>query len=93
MLELANAFGVKVLGRLAVENEEENNGKDCDVHQQHAYRMQGADDEVEGDPGDEEPAGPVAATEHEEAGDDLQETREVNVPVADQVAATRHSPQ
>lgn len=44
--------------------------------------MQGADDDVEGDPGDEEPAGPVAAVEHEDAGDDLKETREMDVPVA-----------
>ena len=44
--------------------------------------MKGADDDVEGDPGDEEPAGPVAAVEHEDAGDDLQNAREMNVPVA-----------
>jgi len=44
--------------------------------------MKGADDDVKGDPGDEEPAGPVAATEHEDAGDDLQKAREVDVPVA-----------
>ena len=44
--------------------------------------MKGADDDVEGDPGDEEPAGPVATVEHEDARDDLQKTREMNVPVA-----------
>ena len=44
--------------------------------------MKGADDDVEGDPGDKEPAGPVATVEHEDAGDDLQKTGEMNVPVA-----------
>jgi len=44
--------------------------------------MKGADDDVKGDPGDEEPAGPVVAVEHEDAGDDLQKAREMNVPVA-----------
>ena len=44
--------------------------------------MKGADDDVKNDPGDEEPAGPVAAVEHEDAGDDLQDAREMNVPVA-----------
>ena len=43
--------------------------------------MEGADDEVEGDPGDDEPAGPVAAVDHENASDDLKETREMDVPV------------
>ena len=47
--------------------------------------MERADDDVEGDPGDEEPAGPVAAVEHEDAGDDLQETGEMNIPMALQV--------
>ena len=32
--------------------------------------MKGANNDVEGDPGDEEPAGPVVAAKHEEAGDD-----------------------
>ena len=44
--------------------------------------MKGADDDVKGDPGDEEPAGPVASVEHEDARDDLQKTREMDVPVA-----------
>ena len=34
--------------------------------------MEGADDDVEGDPGDEEPASPVATVEHEDARDDLE---------------------
>ena len=50
--------------------------------------MKGADDDVKRDPGDEEPAGPVAAVEHEDAGDDLQQPREMDVPVAYQIAAT-----
>lgn len=53
--------------------------------------MKGADDDVKGDPGDEEPAGPVAAVEHEDASDDLQETREMDVPVAYQFPTTHHS--
>lgn len=53
--------------------------------------MKGADDDVKGDPGDEEPAGPIAAVEHEDAGDDLEESREMNVPVAYQFTAT-HEP-
>ena len=55
--------------------------------------MKGADDDVEGDPGDEKPAGPVAAVEHEDASDDLQKTREMDVPVAYQInaTATHHS--
>ena len=44
--------------------------------------MKGADDDMKRDPGDEEPAGPVAAVEHEDARDDLQKTREMDVPVA-----------
>jgi len=44
--------------------------------------MKGADDDMKGDPGDEEPAGPVAAVEHEEPGDDLQQARKMDVPVA-----------
>ena len=44
--------------------------------------MERADDDVEGDPGDEEPAGPVAAVEHKDARDDLKQTREMDVPVA-----------
>ena len=44
--------------------------------------MKGADDDVKGDPGDEEPAGPVAAVEHEDARDDLQNAREMDIPVA-----------
>ena len=44
--------------------------------------MKSADDDVEGDPDDEEPAGPVAAVEHEEPGDDLQKARKMDVPVA-----------
>ena len=57
--------------------------------------MEGADDDVEGDPGDEEPAGPVAAVEHEDAGDDLQNAGEMNVPVAYQISTTttHHSAQ
>ena len=55
--------------------------------------MEGADHNVEGDPGDEEPAGPVAAVEHEDARDDLQYTREMDVPVAYQITATHHSTQ
>jgi hypothetical protein len=34
--------------------------------------VEGADDNMEGDPRDEEPAGPVATVEHEDAGNDLQ---------------------
>lgn len=55
--------------------------------------MKSADDDVEGDPGDEEPADPVAAIEHEDAGDDLQKTREMDVPVAYQISATHHAAQ
>ena len=44
--------------------------------------MKGADNDMKGDPGDEEPASPVAAVEHEDAGDDLQQAGEMNVPVA-----------
>ncbi len=55
--------------------------------------MKSADDEVEGDPGDEEPAGPVATVEHEDARDDLQHTREMDVPVAYQFATTHQSAQ
>lgn len=55
--------------------------------------MEGADDDVEGDPGDEEPAGPVAAVEHEDTGDDLQEAREMNVPVTHEIAAAHHTAQ
>ena len=55
--------------------------------------MKGADDDVKGDPGDEEPTGPVAAVEHEDARDDLQKTREMDVPVAYQLPATHHSAQ
>ncbi len=47
--------------------------------------MKSADDDVEGDPGDEEPASPVAAVEHEDARDDLQETGEMDVPMAREV--------
>jgi len=53
--------------------------------------MKSADDDVEGDPGDEEPAGPVAAVEHEDAGDDLQEAGEMNVPVTREIAAAHHT--
>ena len=53
--------------------------------------MKGADDDVEGDPGDEEPTGPVGTVEHEDARDDLQKTREMDVPVAYQLTATHHS--
>ncbi len=55
--------------------------------------MKGADDDMEGDPGDEEPAGPVAAVDHEDARGDLQKTREMDVPMAYQIAATHHSAQ
>lgn len=55
--------------------------------------MKGAYDDVEGDPSDEEPAGPVAAVEHEDARDDLQKTREMDVPVTYQIPATHHSAQ
>ena len=44
--------------------------------------MKGADDDMKRDPGDEEPAGPVAAVKHEEPGDDLQQARKMDVPVA-----------
>jgi len=44
--------------------------------------MKSADDDVEGDPGDEEPAGPVAAVEHEDARNNLEKPREMDVPVA-----------
>lgn len=53
--------------------------------------MKGADDNVEGDPGDEETASPVATVEHEDARDDLQETREMDVPVTYKLTATHHS--
>jgi hypothetical protein len=91
--ELANAFGVKVGRSAPAENEEEDNGKDCDVHQEEEHGMKGADDDVEGDPGDEEPACPVATVEHEDARDDLQKTREMDVPVAYQITTTPHSTQ
>ena len=55
--------------------------------------MKGADHYMKGDPGDEEPAGPVAAVEHEDARDDLQKTRKMDVPVAYQLPATHHSAQ
>ena len=55
--------------------------------------MQGADDDVEGDPGDEEPAGPVSAVKHEDAGDDLQDSCEMNVPVAFKIAPAHHTTQ
>ena len=75
-LKLANAFGVifgvEVCRRAPAENEEEDNGKDCDVHQQEEHGVKGADDDVKDDPGAEEPAGPVAAVQHEDAGNDLQ---------------------
>jgi len=51
------------------------------MHQQRAYTMQRADDNVKRDPGDEKPSCPVAAIEHKHAGDDLKEAREMNVPV------------
>ena len=44
--------------------------------------MKGADHYMKGDPGDEEPAGPVAPVQHEDARDDLQKTRKMDVPVA-----------
>lgn len=47
--------------------------------------MERADTNMKRDPGDEEPARPVAAVEHENTGDDLQEAREMNVPVAPEV--------
>ena len=53
--------------------------------------MKGADDDVEGDPSDEEPAGPVAAVEHEDAGDDLENAREMDVPVAFEISAAHHT--
>ena len=53
--------------------------------------MKGADDDVEGDPGDEEPAGPVAAVKHEDAGDDLQNPRKLDVPVALEIPATHYT--
>lgn len=43
--------------------------------------MKRADDDVKCDPGNDEPARPVAAVKHKHAGDDLQESREMNVPV------------
>ena len=52
--------------------------------------MKGADNNMKCDPGDEEPAGPVAAKEHEDARDDLQQTSEVDVPVTNQLTATHH---
>ena len=55
--------------------------------------MEGADDYVKDDPGDEEPAGPVATVEHEDARDDLQEAGEVNVPVTREIAAAHHTAQ
>ena len=48
--------------------------------------MKRADDDVKSDPGDDEPARRVATTEHEHAGSDLQEAREMNVPMAFEVS-------
>jgi len=53
--------------------------------------VEGADDDVEGDPGDEEPAGPVPTVEHEDACDDLQNAGEVNVPVTREIATAHHT--
>ena len=47
--------------------------------------MKRADDDVKRHPGDEQPARPVTTVKHENAGDDLQEAREMNVPVAGEV--------
>ncbi len=51
--------------------------------------MKGADDDMKRDPDDEEPAGPVAAVEHEETGDDLQKARKMDVPVALKVGGNK----
>ena len=49
--------------------------------------MKRADNDVKCHPDDEEPACPVAAVQHEDAGDDLQEAREMNVPVAGEICS------
>ena len=55
--------------------------------------MEGADDDVEGDPRNQEPAGPVATVEHEDAGDDLQNACEMDVPVASKIITAHHTAQ
>ena len=67
------------------ENKEENNGKNRDVHQQRAYTVQRADDNMKRDPGDEKPACPVTTIEHKHTGNDLEKAREMNIPVAFEV--------
>lgn len=52
--------------------------------------MKRANDDVKCDPDDEQPARPVATVEHKNAGDDLQEAREMNVPVACEISG--HQP-
>ena len=49
--------------------------------------MKRADDDVKRHPGDEQPARPVTTVKHENAGDDLQEAREMNVPVAGEICS------
>lgn len=67
-------LATEVCRRLPAEKEEEKNSEDCNVHQEEEGGVERADDYVEGDPGDEEPASPVATIEHEDAGDDLEYT-------------------
>ena len=78
---------------MPAEKEEKDYREDGDVHQQEDPRVEGADDDVENYPGDEEPAGPVAAVEHEDASDDLQNACEMDVPVASKIITTHHTAQ
>ena len=63
----------KVFIGVAAKDEEENDRKDHDVHQESHYSVHSSDNDMKGNPRNEQPARPLAAVKHEHSGDDLKD--------------------
>ena len=72
----------KIRRRRRAKKKEYNHSEEQTVHYQLKRRMQGADDDVEYQPDNNQPAGPIETVEHKHAGENLDNPGDVYEPMS-----------